>query len=172
MLLSIVRAKASEGKEVDFKVEINLDNKFVEDKNYKFLTSALVQGKMVFNIDKLYINATISFKLLAICDKCGEEFEKVLSFPFNEVFVDSTKAHSEEDYIILNQTCVDLSKAVEDALLLSLPTKMLCKENCKGLCSICGKNKNLYECDCNKIVEDNDIKENLFSVLKNNYKEN
>lgn len=172
MLLSIVKAKAAEGSKVDFSVEVNLDDKFVEDKKYKFLTPALVQGKMVFNVDVLTIDATISFKLLAVCDKCGEEFEKELSFPFNEVFVDSTKSHNEEDYVILNQTCVDLNKAVEDALLLSMPTKMVCKEDCKGLCSICGKNKNYYECECDDVVKNDEVNENPFNALKNNYKEN
>ena len=171
MLLSIVKAKATEGKPVDFKVEINLDGKFVEDKNYKFLTQALVKGQMIFNVDKLDVKADVSFKLLAVCDKCGEQFEKQVSFSFEEVFVDSAKAHNEEDYVILNQTCVDLDKAVNDALLLNLPTRMLCKQNCKGLCPVCGKNKNFYKCECEDIVKEEEEKENPFKVLKNNDKE-
>lgn len=168
MLLSIIKAKATEGSPVDFKVEINLDEKFVEDKNYKFLTPALVQGKMVFNNDKLNINANVSFKLLAVCDKCAEQFEKQILFSFEEVFVDATKAHNEEDYVILNQTCVDLDKAVNDALLLNLPTKMLCKDSCKGLCSICGKNKNYYNCNCEDIAKEDEGRDNPFNALKNN----
>ena len=167
MLLSIVKAKATEGKEVEFNTEVKLNNSFVEDKNYKFLTDATVQGNMIYNVNKLSINATISFKLLAICDKCDDEFEKNISFPFNEVFVENTASHNEEDYVILNQTCVDLDKAVEDALLLNLPTKMLCKEDCKGLCPICGKNKNLYDCRCEDIVKQNEVLESPFSALKN-----
>ena len=108
------------------------------------------------------------FKILAVCDKCGESFEKEMTFPLNEVFVDSTKTHNEEDYVILNQTCIDIDKAVQDALLLNLPTKMLCKEDCKGLCSICGKNKNFYKCECENIVKEGEQEENPFYILKNN----
>ena len=167
MLLSIVKAKATEGKEVEFNAEVNLNNSFVADNNYKFLTNAQIKGNMVYEANKLQLNATISFKLLAVCDKCCESFEKNISFPFNEVFVESTVSHNEEDYVILNQTCVDLDKAVEDALLLNLPTKMLWKENCKGLCPICGKNKKMYDCRCEDIVKQNEVLENPFNALKN-----
>ena len=167
MLLSIVKAKSAEGKQVDFETEVSLNTKFVEDKNYEFLNKASVKGKMVFDEGNLTINSTVKFKIMAVCDRCGEKFEKEIVFPLNETFVDITKAHNEEDYVILNQTCVDIDKAVQDALLLFLPTRMLCKENCKGLCPICGKNKNFYSCGCENIVKEEDLEENPFNILKN-----
>ncbi|MCD8187633.1 MAG: DUF177 domain-containing protein [Ruminococcus sp.] len=33
-------------------------------------------------------------------------------------------------------------------MLLQLPTKYLCKEDCKGLCMVCGCDLNESECDC------------------------
>ncbi len=43
---------------------------------------------------------------------------------------------------------VDLSPLVREAILLALPTRPLCKEDCRGLCPHCGTNWNLGSCDC------------------------
>ena len=47
------------------------------------------------------------------------------------------------------------------ALLLELPSRILCKEDCKGLCSQCGANLNDHECSCQKDL----IRKNPFSAL-------
>lgn len=167
MLLSILKAKARPGEDVNFEAEVKLDEKYVEDKNYKFLTPAKVKGSYVYQNEELTINAKVSFKMLVVCDNCGTEFEKSINFDFNEKFVENFNSHDEEDYLIINQTCVDLDKPVEDALLLNMPTRMLCKDTCKGLCSICGKNKNLYTCSCQELEEEMENLENPFEVLKN-----
>lgn len=167
MLLSILKAKARPGEDVNFEAEVKLDERFVEDKNYKFLTPATVKGSFVYQNEELALSAKVSFKMLAVCDNCGEEFEKEISFDLEEKFLENFNSHDEEDYLIINQTCIDLDKPVEDALLLNLPTRMLCKESCKGLCGVCGKNKNKYTCGCQELKEEMENLENPFEVLKN-----
>ena len=165
MLLNIIKAKAEQGKEIDFDVNFNLDDKFVEERNYKFLTPAYVKGIMKYQNEELNINAKVTFKLLVVCDNCGEEFEKEFIFDFNEKFVEQYNSHDEEDYVI-KQTCVEIDKPVYDDLLLNMPTKILCREDCKGLCSVCGKNKNLYTCNCEVLMDELEDIENPFNQLK------
>ena len=43
---------------------------------------------------------------------------------------------------------VDLTKLIKDAILLDLPVKIVCTEDCQGLCAQCGTNLNKGECDC------------------------
>jgi uncharacterized protein len=43
---------------------------------------------------------------------------------------------------------VDLSPLVREAMMLALPTRPLCKEDCRGLCPQCGTNRNLRACEC------------------------
>ncbi len=43
---------------------------------------------------------------------------------------------------------IDLSPLVREAMMLSLPTRPLCSEDCRGLCPRCGANRNLGACDC------------------------
>ena len=45
---------------------------------------------------------------------------------------------------------IDLAAAVEEALLLDLPMRFLCREDCKGLCPVCGKDLNTELCTCPK----------------------
>ena len=66
-----------------------------------------------------------------VCDNCGENFEKDIEFDLSEKFIEQYDSHNEEDYLI-KQACVEIDKPVIDNLLLNIPTKMLCKDDCKS----------------------------------------
>ena len=58
-----------------------------------------------------------------------------------------------DEYVIVNNGFLDIDRELVDDLLLEFPAKLLCKEECKGLCLKCGKNLNFGECDCPKKKE-------------------
>lgn len=165
MLLNIVKAKAQSGEDVPFEVSFGLDENLISAKGYKFLTPVSVKGNMNYQNEKLLINAQVTFKIMAICDNCGESFEKDIKFDLEENFVENYNSHNEEDYLI-NQTSVEIDKPIIDNLLLNIPTRMLCKGSCKGLCPICGKNKNFYSCNCKSLEDELEKLENPFNQLK------
>ncbi|MBA4390820.1 MAG: hypothetical protein C0399_07765 [Syntrophus sp. (in: bacteria)] len=43
---------------------------------------------------------------------------------------------------------IDLDPFIYEEVLLNMPLRPICKDDCQGLCAICGKNKNLEICDC------------------------
>ena len=45
---------------------------------------------------------------------------------------------------------IDIGDLVRDIIISAQPTKHLCKEDCKGLCSVCGANLNKTDCGCNR----------------------
>ena len=49
---------------------------------------------------------------------------------------------------------LDVDQLVRDELLLNLPMKVLCDEDCKGICNRCGANLNYETCDCDRSVPD------------------
>jgi uncharacterized protein len=65
-------------------------------------------------------------------------------------------------YAYEGQDSIDLSPEIHDELLLGIPMRLLCKENCKGLCPHCKKNWNLGSCDCAQKKEE---KNNPFEGL-------
>ena len=61
---------------------------------------------------------------------------------------------------------LDVDELVYTEVVLSLPTKHLCKDTCKGLCDMCGKNLNEGDCDCVKTEIDPRLSA-LADLLKN-----
>ena len=67
------------------------------------------------------------------------------SFPIAH---DIIVGENEGDYIEAPDFTVELDAPVTADILLELPSKHLCKEDCKGLCPKCGKNLNMGDCGC------------------------
>ena len=90
------------------------------------------------------------------CDRCLDEFTKDISPSFQIVYVwdgEERGFDREEDIRLLraDTNIIDISDAVRDTLLIAVPLKLLCKEDCAGLCQRCGKNLNHADggnCDC------------------------
>ena len=49
---------------------------------------------------------------------------------------------------------LDTEAFIYNEMIMSLPMKVLCKETCKGLCPVCGKNRNMGDCGCDTFVPD------------------
>jgi uncharacterized protein len=87
------------------------------------------------------------------CDRCLEEFEQSLSSHYSMVYVfdhaDSASLPPDEMQVIgVDTPSIDLAEDVRQVVLLSVPLKLLCREDCKGLCPHCGANRNERGCDC------------------------
>ena len=64
--------------------------------------------------------------------------------------------HEEDEILTYIGDFVDISKEVNSHLALALPIQLVCSAECKGLCSVCGKNLNEGECGCS--VDEGDIR--------------
>ena len=79
--------------------------------------------------------------------------EKHLKVPMVHTFVPSVENEDQDDYIVLPDLVLELDALAEEDLVLNLPSKVLCQEDCKGLCPTCGKNLNDGPCDCKEPVD-------------------
>jgi uncharacterized protein len=66
-----------------------------------------------------------------------------------EKFTTNDKANKDDDLIFINSDTLDITEIIENNIILTLPIKRLCKEDCKGLCHKCGTNLNFSTCHCN-----------------------
>ncbi|MEK7250693.1 MAG: DUF177 domain-containing protein [Bacteroidota bacterium] len=101
------------------------------------------------------IRTTANFE----CDRCVAPFEEELSpsYKMLYVFEGSDTGHldpSEFQVITPGNNVIDITEDVRQTILLSVPLKLLCNENCKGLCPSCGKNLNEGECFCKEELLD------------------
>ena len=96
------------------------------------------------------------FELL--CARCVEPVPTPLAGNFDLIFrPQAADADPGERAITPDETEIgyyeesglSLEDVVREQVLLSLPSRTLCKEDCKGLCPRCGQNLNLATCNCN-----------------------
>lgn len=122
-------------------------------RGYEFDTPVQVTGKIANHAGVVTLTMQISFSLLVTCDRCLKQ--TVQAFSYDEEHLVVRKLHgeeNEENYVIAKAESIDVAEIAMSDLILELPTKLLCSEDCKGLCPMCGCDKNTTECNCmNKI---------------------
>lgn len=110
--------------------------------------SGLVRNRSGIVTLKIQVACTLH----VICDRCLEESSRDYSYDFTHTVVRSLNSEGDvyDMYLVAEQDSIDLNETAISDLLLELPTKMLCRDDCKGLCDICGCNLNETTCDCRK----------------------
>jgi len=87
-----------------------------------------------------------------VCDRCLEEYKREIAVSSAVLFTfdhDNEDFESESVHILdRSSTEIDISSDVIDMLLIEVPVKKLCREDCKGLCPLCGVNLNKEKCSC------------------------
>jgi uncharacterized protein len=107
---------------------------------------AVVEGVLVTG----RVEATLQLE----CARCLKAFETPAEADVCELFVaDGQEAPAEDSYRIAGLE-VDLEPMLRDALGVELPLNPLCKRDCKGLCSHCGADLNVGQCDCTEVESD------------------
>lgn len=81
------------------------------------------------------------------CDKCLTPLKISITFKMEEKFSESEDT-LDDDFWFFQDDVIDLVPAIETNLLINIPIRFLCGEDCKGLCKFCGQNKNIRECGC------------------------
>jgi uncharacterized protein len=86
------------------------------------------------------------------CDRCLNDINLPIKGTFSAIASFSTIETSDKDenIIPLSPTVneIDLTEYIHDTLLLGIPMKIVCREDCKGLCPVCGANRNDTDCQC------------------------
>jgi uncharacterized protein len=59
-----------------------------------------------------------------------------------------------EEQSFLDGNIIDIDEMLYPEIFINLPTKVLCRDDCKGICRVCGKNLNQGECGCDTFVAD------------------
>jgi uncharacterized protein len=133
-----------ESMPVDVSVE---PSELTDIQGYTFATPVNIKGQVYNRAGIVKIKFATEFTLNIICDRCLKEFDRSYSYEFEHIVVKSLTTDNDE-YIVADNESIDLKEIAISDLLLQLPSKLLCDENCKGLCMKCGCNLNESQCDC------------------------
>ena len=106
------------------------------------------EGFIVNNAGALTLRGTLSAAMRCVCDRCAAEFDREVSYPLDVPLASELQDEENPDYFLLEGDELDLEELLETVFILNMDTRFLCREDCKGLCSRCGKNLNEGPCDC------------------------
>ena len=119
-----------------------------EGEEIRAIEKVCVEGVAISENDVIVINASIKTKLKLNCSRCLDTFIYPIDIDIEERFTKSKELQDDEELIFVEDDTLDIIQIVENCIISTLPIKRLCKEDCKGLCSQCGTNKNVKECQC------------------------
>ena len=106
------------------------------------LSPVHVTGSVTFGGNLFLLAGRLSVKTQLSCSRCLTPVDKEIVFEFEEEFEE--REYPGEDAVM------DLVEIASQLWITSVPMRILCREDCKGLCPICGKDLNGGECDCQK----------------------
>lgn len=113
-----------------------------------FVKPVKLCGNVVNRADVVSFDAVITAEYFAPCDRCGQDFGQICSVPLERTVVCEVHNDDNDEYIIAPDMKLDLHELTLSELILNLPMKHLCKDECKGICQKCGANLNDGDCDC------------------------
>lgn len=149
MELNFTRISRSEGIKEEFDLNDHLDGSTIEfcGERLNIVSPVTVKGSAVNYEGKINVDLRITTQVERICSRCLESFKEEVQVDSSYVFVKEAK-DNEEDYYTFKNDKVDITDLVLGDIAAKLAMKPLCNEDCKGLCPICGENKNSSECQC------------------------
>ena len=147
MLLELKSVFLNEGEVLTLAYE--MDMSAIDFNGVKpFVTPVRVDVKAENRAGAVRLNADVMFDFCYPCDRCAVETITAYNYSFQHMLVLSLNDDSNDEYIMVQDYKLDLDELLRDDILLELPTKFLCKPDCRGMCPKCGKNLNEGVCDC------------------------
>lgn len=104
----------------------------------------------------LYLEGTLRTEVETACSRCLEAARLPIGAPFKYILAPAQAEHPEEqelnaedmDFVYYQDDLIDLDPLITEQILLQIPMKILCREDCQGLCPHCGINRNTDLCQC------------------------
>ncbi len=101
--------------------------------------------------DGIDVDGTVSADWETVCRRCLTDVSGTAVGVVDELYqIDPL----DPDAYLIEDGQLDLAPLVREVVLLELGTERLCRDNCAGLCPVCGVDRNTTECSCNPTVTD------------------
>ncbi|SHJ66114.1 YceD family protein [Tepidibacter formicigenes] len=171
MIISLEKLIKGQVDILDLNFSQKIDNINYCGKSYKITNPVEVKGKITKTGEKMYLDCEIKLSILDYCSRCLKELEIDLEYPVKGFLVkDEEDVLEDEDTFVYNGDELDFKDIIEDTFILNVPQKVLCDEDCKGLCPSCGANLNEEECKCHDDKNDKEFIDPRFAKLKDFFK--
>jgi len=146
-----------EGGKGDFAHVYNPDELNPVDERVKLSAAAEVNGKIRLAGNEVFVNGHVDTRAQVECDRCLKPVEVPVNADFELEYISGSEYESsaaaelteaEMSVSVFDGKAIDVDEIVKEQILLTVPTRMLCREDCKGICPECGTDRNTGECSC------------------------
>ena len=154
MLLGLSKIIDCPGASVSFSTSVDLSD-LCYGVSYPVTEPVVAQGQVRNTAGVLVMTGDITTCIHGTCDRCAEDFHRDIHFPIDVVLVtEMANEENEDEWVFpLEGDSADLEDIVRTVFVLNMDSKLLCKEDCKGLCCRCGTNLNEGPCSCQKELD-------------------
>jgi uncharacterized protein len=141
------------------------------DERVTLVEPVAVNGAVRLVRTEVFVNAHIETRAAVECDRCLKQVELPVDVDFELEYVtgqayESTAAaeltENDLSVSVFDGDALDVDEMVKEQILLAVPTRTLCRPDCKGICPECGIDKNTGDCNC----DTNDV-DPRWAALKN-----
>ncbi len=144
---------------------VNLPELCSEGEGIRFLSKIGIDLQVTRVLKEVTVTGNVHLSIQTSCSRCVEPVRIELS-PYVSLVLSPADKISDEDDDLEHETYrddeIDLSNYLMEQIAISLPIKVVCNEDCKGLCTICGTNLNQETCTC-----ESEKVNPRFAILKN-----
>src|SRR6185295_16089503 len=155
-----------EGGKGDFAHVYQPDDLNPVDERISLSQPATVSGKVRLAGNEVFVNGHVETRAQVECDRCLKPVEIPVNTDFALEYITGSEYESVETAELteaeMSVSVFDVEEIVKEQIVLAVPTRMLCREDCKGICPECGADRNTGDCSCTT----NDI-DPRWAALKN-----
>ena len=170
MQIHLSDISSSEGKSQHYSVAFEMDTITFQQGTFPVLAKEPVELTITNTGDRVLELEGSGLVTVGIpCDRCLEDVEVKVTLDFKHKIDTESDAYDQSEDLDENNYIdgysLDVEQLVYNELLVGWPTKILCSEDCKGICNVCGQNLNKGTCNC----EDTGLVPRM-SVIRDLYK--
>ena len=154
MLLGLSKIIECPGATVPFSTSVDLSD-LCYGVSHPVTEPVRAEGQVRNTAGVLVMTGSIETTIHGTCDRCADLFDRDVHIPIDVVLVtEMANEENEDEWVFpLEGDSADLDDIVRTVFVLNLDSKLLCKEDCRGLCHRCGKNLNDGPCNCQKELD-------------------
>lgn len=129
----------------------------LDDDDVRLTAVAEVRGRIRRKGEEVELTGSVHTTIETPCARCLKPVTVPIDATFSERFVTSLSWRADEQHELVSEDlnlsvfegeAIDLDQLVREEILLATPVQILCREDCQGLCPVCGIDRNLGACEC------------------------
>jgi uncharacterized protein len=146
-----------EGRKGDFAHVYQPDELNPVDERVNLTEPVAVKGQVRLAGNEVFVSGHVETRAQLECDRCLQPIELPVSADFALDYIteadyesSSAAALNEEELsvAVFDGESIDVDEMVKEQILLAVPARTLCREDCKGMCPECGIDLNTGQCNC------------------------